>query len=325
MMSAKKQKPKSLVLRLSTKIAPNDLKFKIDKVKSEINKKGVDKLFVDIECNMGHLDQANALLLSVKKILEGTMIHTAKSEVRKRDEDSEETVTVDQEEIIDALEYPEEDKKPQVKDKPKEFKKDAGLVTLRQEFLNPAKLTEQSKVPKAAKAKTENVVPEAKVALTDEEIVKFIEKEFAKLAGRGDDFVIQTSESVVTEEQEKLENMFKSEERADFNPVIAGDEPRLHLKDSFMKRIFGKIERGFAREKQGFVTKKETNKKLKKMETKDTRLLNADFMKGVTTGMTEEYGIFLDKGLKRRVDGRPRNDPETRSRIAAQMELLKRL
>lgn len=324
-MSAKKQKPKSLGLRLSTKIAPNDLKFKIDKVRSEIVRKGVDKVIVEIECNMGQLDQANALLLSVKKLFEGLLIYTAKSEVKRRDDDTEETVAVDEEEIIDALEYPEEEKKVVSKEKTKEFRKDAGIVTLRQEFLNSAKLTEQSKLLKAAKAKTEVAAPEQKVKLTEEEIVKFIEKEFAKLAGRGNDVVIQTSELVLTEEQEKVDNMFKAEEKSDFNAVIAGEEPRVHIRDSFMKRIFAKIEAGLAREKQGFVSKAETNKKLRKVETKETRLLNADFMKGVTTGMTEEFGIILDKNLQRRLDGRPRNDPETRSRIATQMELLKRM
>lgn len=325
----KKQAPRHVTVAMTSKIGPNDLKTKLAKVKSELGpERRVSKVFVEISCAPNEMDQANALLLSVQKMFEGSLQVIGKPVVRRRNEKEETSEIMDEDQVLEAMENPES-----LVETAKNEKMLASApkitVTFRQEYSNPAftnqvaKEKEESKESKQAKEfKTPTLV------LNDEEISALVDREFAKVTSKT--INLDTDTVAQEENHERMARMFQIEDKVDFEQDV-GLTTALRLNPAFKQRVFEKLDRLKMIDKGIIVTKKAVStKKEKKVErptrsSKVLKKLGSSDMVSRKRAIEEESGLVMDRELLGRSEQWTRTDPTTRQRLISQKEIIKKL
>lgn len=270
-----------------------------------------------MSCPPNQMDQASALMLSVKKLFEGVLQPEGKPSVRKVAEEGMPTEVLDEEEVLEAMEQPEEfEKKAKAK-----TKTDVSQVTMvfRQEFSNPAydQLMRQDKSEEKSTKEEQAARPE--LILTEDEIRPLVEREFSRLKSKALDDEPQMTGGV-EDEQTKMSKMFEVSGPAEFeNDTESMWSPKLESK--FIARVLSKFRKIEMMEK-GLYVPKPNKKRAGLRSSTESKKLELDQMR-TKKRKTEFYsGLLVDPELVNPREGFSRADPETAQQIAKQKKLL---
>jgi len=305
-----------MTLRIRSNIAVNDLKVKIQKAKVEVAKGDCQKLVIEISALASQLDAANSLLLNIKKMVDGLLIYPQKSEVKKLNEEDEVGKELSEADVLDALEEPEEPTSEPIK---KWGKDKQNKLVIRQEFITPP--TASTEIPHKEAVKMEKNA--AKLNLTEDEIIDYVNREFLKQTSKtelevellvADNFKVTTpEESIAKDEDDK------------FIDFLGDNKKELILGETYVKRIMQKVEDSDNRANKTYKSKKNLHKKKQHKPSKDMLLLNADFTLFAHGRMQKDGGVVLPSEMTSREEKIVGMDQETKDKIMAKHLLIKKL
>lgn len=308
------------MVQLTPKIAPNDLKTKITKVKADLeSEKRISKVFVEVVCSPNQMDQANALLLSVQRMFEGLIIPSGKPIVRKSNPHDDSTELMDEEEVLEAMESPEEfDQKTKGEKKTPDTQ---ITVTFRQEYSNPAYNIQLKKEKQESKDKKDS--KESDLHLSEEDIKMMVAREFTKFTARSAGEV-----EMVTDPREdlnvKMEKMFQVSDHIDFEADV-GFANKIKLNPAWVNRMIAKMERAELMEKGLILPKAKERDPRKSKQSKLLKQLIPRTIKLSKRPVEKFSGMLLDPGLYERNEEFTRTDPQTKKKILTQTEILKKI
>jgi hypothetical protein len=322
----KKQAPRSVTVSLTPKIAPNDLKTKLAKVKTELApERRVAKVFVEVTCPPNQMDQANALLLSVQRMFEGVLQLKGKPSVSRNNEKDESSEIMDEDEVLEAMENPESAEEQQKGDKSATAPQIS--VVFRQEYSNPA-FTNQV-VKEKVESKDQKESKEPVLQLNDAEVKALVDREFSKITAKSaGDFDIDT---VVREDTHtRMEKMFQVTGAVEFEPDVGFVQP-IKLNPAWTQRMFDKVDRldllqkGLIVAKKRVLTKKQKSMGMTNKLSKDLRKIGAGDLKKKKRPIEQDSGLYMDKELLERNEQWTRAEKGTRQKLVTQKEIIKKL